>query len=73
MSANRIKKDKKGIVVNCEKLRIREKPDTSSNTIGLLSQYEEVEIEKDINDDFYKLAGKSGYVMKAFIRLKQLS
>lgn len=77
-TANRTKKNNNstnnivGIVTNCKKLRIRSKPNVSSSTLGLLAQYEEVEIKSDANDEFYKLAERPGYVMKSFIRLKKL-
>ena len=64
--------DRIGIVVNCKKLRIRAMPDISSTILGFLGEYEEVKIKSDANDEFYKLSGKTGYVMKEFIRLKQL-
>ena len=64
--------DMMGIVINCKKLRIRAMPDTSSAVVGFLTEYEEVKIKSNANEEFYKLSGRSGYVMKAFIRLKQL-
>ena len=68
--------------VICDRLRIREKPSTESDTIGILSIGDTVMIEEnDPNSDFYKILipidkvhdlstdSEYGYCMKQFIKV----
>lgn len=58
------KKDRVGIV-NCDNLRLREKPNTEAKIIRMLQQGDKVDILANANDEFYEVQG--GFVMKKFI------
>ena len=60
-----------GIVTNCNKLNVREHPNTTAAILGIISASTElVIIEEESTKDFYKIctsAGLEGYCMKKFI------
>ena len=66
-----------GVVVNCEKLNIREDANKSAEVLCVINKGEEVEIdEEDSTDDFYSViygGNKSvsvyGYCMKQYIKI----
>ena len=66
-----------GVVVNCEKLNIREDANKSAEVLCVINKGEEVEIdEEDSTDDFYSVIyGKTkevsvyGYCMKQYIKI----
>lgn len=55
-------------IVNCDKLRVRKGPSTDAEILKFLEKGDEVVIESEDNEDFYKIA--TGFVMKKFIDLK---
>lgn len=66
-----------GLVSNCERLRIREKPDKNAEILTVINAGETVEIDKDRStSNFYSViavvSGKSyeGYCMKDFITIE---
>lgn len=65
-----------GVVVNCQKLRVRSKASADAdNTVVVLDALSEVTVdEDDSTEDFYKVctaAGIEGFCMKKFIALKR--
>lgn len=63
----------KGKVVNCDYLRVREKPSLESRELALIPKDLEFEIiDSNESDTFYKVLtpdGTEGYCMKDFISL----
>lgn len=66
-----------GVVVNCEKLNIREKPSLFAEVLCVINKGEEVEIiEEESTDDFYaviyggnKSVSVTGFCMKQYIKI----
>lgn len=63
-----------GTVGNCERLNVRKEPAVGSEIVCVINKNTEVTIDKDANDDFYKVRFKSdnrksivGYCMKKYI------
>ena len=66
---------RKGIVIGCEKLNVREKPSKDSKALCIINKSEEVEIDMDahVTSDFYKVitaTGVEGYCMSKYINIK---
>ena len=65
---------KKGIVVNCDKLKVRKAPTKGSEAIAKITKGNEVIInEAESKGGFYKIStisGIEGYCMKAYIKVK---
>ena len=61
-----------GVVVNCDKLNIREKPSTDSKVLRIVKKDEELGIYPTPVDGFYKVVRMEteGYCMMNFIKLK---
>ena len=55
-------------VVNCDKLRVRKGPSTDAEILKYLKKGDEVVIESEDDENFYKIA--AGFVMKEYISLK---
>lgn len=62
--------DKKGIVVDCDHLRIRKEASLESDILGLLNKNDEVKITGS-EKNFYKVLIKNikGYCLKKFIKI----
>ena len=64
-----------GIVTNCLKLNIREKPSKGSRIVTVGTCVDELEIDMgDSNDDWYAVctaAGIEGFCMKKFVAVRQ--
>lgn len=60
-----------GRVVNCDRLNVREEPDTDADVVCVIKALTEVEIdESESTDEFYKIylsSGLEGYCMRKFI------
>lgn len=73
-SKNKTVKSNKGVVVNCSKLFVRNKPNKiNSMIVTVIPVGTEVTVEqKECENDFYKVSvdGYSGYCAKPYIRLK---
>lgn len=67
----KVTKPKTGVVANCEKLNVREKPTTSSSVVGVINKTEKVTIKNsESTDEWLKIKTKSGlegFCMKKFI------
>jgi len=63
-----------GIVVNCKRLNVREKPSVDSNVICVIDCQTELMIyEEESTDEFYKIctaSGVEGFCMKKFIDIQ---
>ena len=63
----------KGIVSNCNTLRVRKAPNTDATVLAIIEVNSEVRVDKSQStDDFYKVCtatGVEGYCMKKFITL----
>jgi uncharacterized protein YgiM (DUF1202 family) len=63
-----------GVVVNCEKLNVRQNSSVKSASLGVISKGTEVEIFEDSStEDFYSVLtpeGFNGYCMKKYISVK---
>jgi len=64
----------KGVVTDCEKLRVRKAPKADATVISMIDVDAEVKIDKAAStEEFYKVttaAGVEGYCMKKFITVK---
>ena len=64
-----------GVVTDCLKLNIREKPSKDSRVVTVVTCLDELEIEKgDSKDDWYAVctgAGIEGFCMKKFVAVRQ--
>ncbi len=62
---------KMGIVVNCEKLNVRNEPDKNADIVQIIDASSKVEISlNDSTDEFYKVyteTGMSGYCKKQYV------
>lgn len=63
-----------GVVTDCAKLRVREKPNTDAEVLAEIKEGSEVMIDKNTStEDFFAVcteAGVEGYCMKKFIQTK---
>ena len=63
-----------GVVVNCERLNVRQNSNIKSTSIGIITKGTEVEIfEESSTEDFYSVVtpdGLNGYCMKQYISVK---
>ena len=63
---------KMGIVVNCEKLNVRNEPDKNADIVQIIDASSKVEISlNDSTDEFYKVyteTGMSGYCKKQYVK-----
>lgn len=64
-----------GVVTDCLKLNIREKPSMDSKVVTVATYLDELEIDMgDSNDDWYAVctaAGIEGFCMKKFVAVRQ--
>lgn len=64
-----------GVVTDCLKLNIREKPSMDSKVVTVATCLDELEIDMgDSNDDWYAVctaAGIEGFCMKKFVAVRQ--
>ena len=64
-----------GVVTDCLKLNIREKPSMDSKVVTVETCLDELEIDMgDSNDDWYAVctaAGIEGFCMKKFVAVRQ--
>ena len=64
-----------GVVTDCLKLNIREKPSKDSRVVTVVTCLDELEIDMgDSNDDWYAVctaAGIEGFCMKKFVAVRQ--
>ena len=64
-----------GVVTDCLKLNIREKPTKDSRVVTVVTCLDELEIDmSDSNDDWYAVctaAGIEGFCMKKFVAVRQ--
>lgn len=64
-----------GVVTDCLKLNIREKPSMDSKVVTVVTCLDELEIDMgDSNDDWYAVctaAGIEGFCMKKFVAVRQ--
>mgnify|MGYP004460833359 FL=1 len=64
-----------GVVTDCLKLNIREKPTKDSRVVTVVTCLDELEIDMgDSNDDWYAVctaAGIEGFCMKKFVAVRQ--
>ena len=64
-----------GVVTDCLKLNIREKPSRDSKVVTVVTCLDELEIDMgDSNDDWYAVctaAGIEGFCMKKFVAVRQ--
>ena len=64
-----------GVVTDCLKLNIREKPSKSSRVVAIVTCLDELEISMgDSNDEYYAVctaAGIEGFCMKKFVAIRQ--
>lgn len=60
-----------GLVVNCDRLNVREAPNIDADVVCVIKALTEVEIdESESTDEFYKIylsSGLEGYCMRKFI------
>ena len=63
-----------GIVANCKKLNIRERPTKDSRVVTIVSCFDELEIDmNNSNDEWYAVftvAGIEGFCMKKFVVIR---
>lgn len=64
-----------GVVTDCLKLNIREKPSKGSRVVAIVTCLDELEISMgDSNDEWYAVctaAGIEGFCMKKFVAIRQ--
>lgn len=64
-----------GVVTDCLKLNIREKPSKGSRVVAIVTCLDELEISmSDSNDEWYAVctaAGIEGFCMKKFVAIRQ--
>lgn len=64
-----------GVVTDCLKLNIREKPSNDSRVVTVVTCLDELEVDMgDSNDDWYAVctaAGIEGFCMKKFVAIRQ--
>ena len=58
----------KGVVIKCDSLRIRKRPSTKAEVIGLLKNGEQVEVEL-IKEGWATLANGKGFVMAEYLNI----
>jgi hypothetical protein len=61
-----------GVVVGCEKLRVRKEPSTNGDVIAILPKKTVVKILEQVNGDWFKVQETKtiGYCMSKFIELQ---
>lgn len=62
------KPTQKGTVVKCDSLRIRKRPSTKAEVIGLLKNGEQVEVEL-VKEGWATLANGKGFVMAEYLNI----
>lgn len=62
------KSTQKGTVIKCDSLRIRKRPSTKAEVIGLLKNGEQVEVEL-VKEGWATLANGKGFVMAEYLNI----
>lgn len=58
-----------GKVIGGLNLNVRKEPSSNGEIIDTVKDGETVEIEEDVNDEWYHITSPNGYVMKRFIKI----
>lgn len=58
----------KGVVIKCDSLRIRKRPSTKAEVIGLLKNGEQVEVEL-VKEGWATLTNGKGFVMAEYLNI----
>ena len=64
-----------GIVINCQKLNVRERPNVDSKVVTVVTYLDELEVnECEFDNDWYAVCtatGIEGFCMKKFVAVKR--